>query len=99
MENNNDSVLSKILELYNANYKTIKIRFYSYYKYEFYFKGENKDVKIVLTYGGNTHSIYKLNINIEMLIDLCPFEELNYQSISITDKKSGCTYDYDFDTP
>lgn len=87
------------IELYNNNYKDIKVKFSSYYKYSFGFSGENDNIKIYISFGGTADDIYRFDVHADELCGLGPFEKLsdNWNYINITRKSDNLSYGESFD--
>lgn len=55
----------EVIELLSNAY----VKFNYYYKYTFYFTGEvpGTDIKIVCSYGGDSHDIYRFEVNTDSI--------------------------------
>lgn len=67
--------------------KGVKLKFSSYYKYSFSFRGENENYKISISYGGDHNDIYRYTVSADKEI---PIEEaINFSFVQVTDKNTN----------
>lgn len=73
-------------ELYESVSKRLKLSFLSYYKYGFNFTGEVDDVKVYVSYGGNSDDIYRFDVDANEFQAPDTFEKLmnDYYYVAIT---------------
>lgn len=95
---NKKMTLEKAIEIYEYLNGSLPVKFSSYYKYSFCYKGENNDFEIVVHYGGSADDIYRYSVDNE-LVKLPPtWAELTetYTYITITDKRDNSAYSGSF---
>lgn len=81
----------KAEQLYNENNSEIKLSFDNYYKYSFNYSGQNKNIEVNVSYGGDSDYIYRYEVDRESISSPKTFNELmnDYYYVKITDRATG----------
>ena len=86
-------------KLYNDTQSSLKLKFTDYYKYSFTFKGENEEMAVKVSLGGDSDYIYREDVRCDEFEAPKTFLALMdaYYDVNITDKKTGKTFnDYHY---
>lgn len=82
------------LEQIKEQYGSVKLKFNSYYKYSFSFKGKTEDgEEVYVSVGGSADDIYRLEVSVEeeeTIDSLCP----NYIEVTKDGKEIIAWYDW-----
>lgn len=81
---------------YESNREGLEMRFSYYWKYCFTYKGENNNMRINASYGGDSSDIYRYEVTSEPIKLPEKFEDLKgeFRDFTITDKYTGETFEY-----
>src|SRR5690348_10108558 len=80
-------------QLYEAHASGLLLRFESYYKYAFTFRGNTGPLEVLVTFGGDSEAIYRREVRAEPFAAPPTLRELQdrYQGLSIAERATGHT--------